>query len=62
MLMEVDAQIVHLSSQGLHRDDVCTRLHVGPNRVFRFLTFFGKLNITATRVSSMSEKGYTNDL
>jgi hypothetical protein len=29
----VDAQTVQFEAQGIYRDEICARIHVGPNRV-----------------------------
>jgi hypothetical protein len=36
----LDAQILQHHTQGATRDAICSRLHVGPNRVSRVLGFF----------------------
>jgi hypothetical protein len=37
----LNAQILQPHTQGATRDAICRLLHVGPNRVFRVLCFFG---------------------
>jgi hypothetical protein len=36
----VDVQIIQFEAQGICWDKICARLHAGPNRVSRVLSFF----------------------